>query len=333
VIKQKNQAMIYLAPLQGYTEIEFRLAWSAFFTGIDVAVSPFIPLSESLVFKPKHLRDVIPEQNTRLPVIPQVLGNEPGKFVRLAQQLADLGYETLNWNLGCPKRQVARKKRGSGLLPYPGLLKEMLDKIIPQLPLQLSVKTRLGYEKPEEFYALIEIFNQYPLESLTIHPRVGVQMYEGDMHLEVLDQVINDIKHKVVFSGDIVNQTIFNHLKQKYPTINDWMLGRGVLTNPFLPEILTKGAGHLSEENIRNRQYNFVDELYCEIKEKYKRDRTILNKLKDYWSYFSRWFINGDEIFMHLSRTHSLEEFVPAAKRYLREQQLSPLEKRIGRPV
>jgi len=103
--------MIYLAPLQGYTEVEFRLAWSAFFTGIDVAVSPFIPLSESLVFKPKHLRDVIPEQNTRLPVIPQVLGNEPGKFVRLAQQLADLGYETLNWNLGLPQASGSQKKK------------------------------------------------------------------------------------------------------------------------------------------------------------------------------------------------------------------------------
>lgn len=325
--------MIYLAPLQGYTEVEFRLAWSAFFTGIDVAVSPFIPLSESLVFKPKHLRDVIPEQNNRLPVIPQVLGNETGKFIRLAQQLADLGYEKLNWNLGCPKRQVARKKRGSGLLPYPELLKELLDKIIPQLPLQLSIKTRLGYEKPDEFYALVNVFNQYPLESLTIHPRIGVQMYEGEMHLDVLDQVIGEINHRVIFSGDIVNTNVFETLKNRYPSINDWMLGRGVLINPFLPEILTKSAGHLTDENIRSRQYNFVDELYCELKEKYKRDRTILNKLKDYWSYFSRWFINDKDIFTHLSRTRSIEEFVPAAKHYLREQQLSPLETRIGRPV
>lgn len=325
--------MIYLAPLQGYTEVEFRLAWSAFFTGIDVAVSPFIPLSESLVFKPKHLRDVIPEQNNRLPVIPQVLGNETGKFIRLAQQLADLGYEKLNWNLGCPKRQVARKKRGSGLLPYPELLKELLDKIIPQLPLQLSIKTRLGYEKPDEFYALVNVFNQYPLESLTIHPRIGVQMYEGEMHLDVLDQVIGEINHRVIFSGDIVNTNVFETLKNRYPSINDWMLGRGVLINPFLPEILTKSAGHLTDENIRSRQYNFVDELYCELKEKYKRDRTILNKLKDYWSYFSRWFINDKDIFTHLSRTRSIEEFVPAAKHYLREQQLSPLDTRIGRPV
>jgi tRNA-dihydrouridine synthase B len=325
--------MIYLAPLQGYTEVEFRLAWSAFFTGIDVAVSPFIPLSESLVFKPKHLRDVIPELNNRLPVIPQVLGNETGKLIRLAQQLADLGYEKLNWNLGCPKRQVARKKRGSGLLPYPELLKELLDKIIPQLPLQLSIKTRLGYEKPDEFYALVNVFNQYPIESLTIHPRIGVQMYEGEMHLDVLDQVIGEINHRVIFSGDIVNTNVFETLKNRYPSINDWMLGRGVLINPFLPEILTKSAGHLTDENIRSRQYNFVDELYCELKEKYKRDRTILNKLKDYWSYFSRWFINDKDIFTHLSRTRSIEEFVPAAKHYLREQQLSPLDTRIGRPV
>lgn len=325
--------MIYLAPLQGYTEVEFRQAWASFFTGIDVAVSPFIPLSESLVFKAKHLRDVMPDQNSRMPVIPQVLGNEPGKFIRLAHRLADLGYESVNWNLGCPKPSVARKQRGSGLLPFPEKLRIILEKIIPHLPLQLSIKTRLGFQSPDEFYDLIGVYNDFPLESLMIHPRIGAQMYEGEMYLEVLDQVIGEIRHPIVFSGDIVNVDFFEMLKKRYPVINHWMLGRGVLVNPFLPEILTKGVTQLNDETIRRRQYNFVDELYCEIKDKYRRERTILNKMKDFWSYFSRWFINDSEIFNRLSHINSLSEFMPEARRYLGQAQISSFEKRVGRPV
>lgn len=325
--------MIYLAPLQGYTEVEFRIAWSAFFTGIDVAVSPFIPLSESLVFKARHLRDVMPDQNSRIPVMPQVLGNEPSKFIKLSYRLADLGYDTINWNLGCPKSSVARKQRGAGLLPFPEKLRQILDKIVPQLPVQLSIKTRLGYQSPDEFYELARVYNDYPLESLMIHPRIGVQMYDGEMHLGLLDQVINEIKHPVVFSGDIVSKSVFQDFSKRFPTIKHWMLGRGVLVNPFLPEILTKGADHLNEEAIRRRQYNFADDLYCELKEKYKRERAILNKLKDYWSYFSRWFENENAIFNHLSHIRTLPEFISSARNYLSEQPLSSFEGRIGRPV
>ncbi len=325
--------MFYLAPLQGYTEIPFRLAWSAFFSGIDTAVSPFIPLSENLVFKSKHLRDVLPEQNGRMSVIPQVLGNETGRFIALAHRLADMGYTEINWNLGCPKPQVARKKRGSGLLSHPDVLRKLLDKLIPHLPMQLSIKTRLGYQSHKEFFVLIKIFNDYPLACLMIHPRIGRQMYEGEMHLATLDQVIGEIKHRIVFSGDIVNVEIFNKMKERYPVINDWMLGRGLLTNPFLPEILIKGSGHLTEEIIREKQFNFVDELFCELKVSFKHDRSILNKMKDYFSYFSRWFVNEKEMFTHLSRLRTLEEFMPAAKNYLQNQQLAPLNERIGRPV
>lgn len=325
--------MIYLAPLQGYTEAEYRLAWSSFFTGIDIAVSPFVPLSESLIFRAKHLRDVMPDKNLKMPVIPQVLGNEPGKFIRLSQRLADLGYETVNWNLGCPKPAVARKQRGSGILPFPEKIRSILDKIIPHLPVSLSIKTRLGYQSPGEFYELVTVYNDYPLESLMIHPRIGTQMYEGSLHLGILDQTINSIRRPIVFSGDIVTQADFELISNRYPSISRWMLGRGVLVNPFLPEILLKGTDHLSGEIIRTRQYNFMDELYCEIKDKFQRERTILNKVKDYWSYFSRWYDGDVEIFTHLSRLNTLNEFIPAARHYMMNQPLAPFETRIGRPV
>lgn len=328
----KPQTLI-LAPLQGYTEVDFRLAWSSVFSGIDSAVSPFIPLASGSRFRDKHLRDVLPESNRRMKVIPQVLGNDPEKFLNLTNRLKDLGYETVNWNLGCPKRTVARKKRGSGILPYPELLREILEKLVPQLPIKLSVKTRLGYEKPEEFKELVRVYNDFPLESLIIHPRTGIQQYEGDMYLEDLDKTIGEIRHRVVFSGDIADRQSFAGLSARYPTISDWMIGRGMLSNPALAEIILNKGGADDPAILRTRQIYFHQELYCEIRAKLQRTKTILNKMKDYWSYFSRWFEDSDRIFMTLARLDDLEEFINISKKILNEQPLADIEGRPNRQI
>ena len=324
---------LYLAPLQGYTEIEFRRAWSQFFNGIDVAVSPFIPLAESFRFRGKHLQDVIPNQNTRIPVIPQVLGIDPEKFIFLATRLEDLGHQTLNWNLGCPKKTVARKKRGSGLLPYPEQLRKILDELIPKLPIKLSIKTRLGFNSPDEFFKLIEVYNDFPLDSLIIHPRIGTQMYDGEMHLKALDQTIGQIKHKIVFSGDISDYKTYESLKTRYPQIDDWMLGRGVLTNPFLPKWIRAGKIENNEGQIRQTLYHLHEELFCEIRDKIKRERPILNKMKDFWSYFARWFKNDEAIFSTLARMDNIDDFMEYLKKVFNEHPLSQAEGRTNRQI
>ncbi len=325
--------MIYLAPLQGYTEVEFRRAWSSFFTGLDAAVSPFIPLAEGFRFRNAHLSDVLPSYNTRIPVIPQVLGTDADKFAQLACRLQELGYKSVNWNLGCPKHSVARKKRGSGILPHPDEIRRVLDALMPQLSITLSVKTRLGYHSPGEFGPLVEVFNDYPLESVMIHPRIGEQMYQGEMHLDALDRHIGRLKHRLVFSGDIASPAQFRALKERYPMISDWMLGRGVLVNPFLPEMIRNTAFAADKPTIRKRQKVFHEELLCEMRDKFKRDRSILNKMKDYWSYFSRWFTDEQEIFSRLAHLQSLPGFIHHTRIILEEQPLAPLENRSNEQV
>lgn len=332
-MSNNNEESISLAPMQGLTEVEFRRAYSNLFSGIDFAVSPFIPLAQGIRFRITHLRDVIPEQNTRIPVIPQILGNDPGKFIHLAKRLHDLGYETVNWNLGCPKEAVARKQRGSGLLPYPNKIRDVLDKLMAKLPVALSIKTRLGYFKTDEFYELIKVYNDFPLESLIIHPRLGVQMYEGDMHLNVLDDTIGDIKHRIVFSGDISSREVYEQLKNRYPVVNHWMIGRGVLTNPFLPGLIKNGQPIPDVEDQRKKLYNFYDELFCELRDKLRRDSAILGKLKDFWSYFARWFANDEEIFGTLARINSLHDFMSQSRSYLVNSELASFSGRLNTSI
>jgi len=325
--------ILYLAPLQGYTELEFRRAWSKFFTGFDLAVSPFIPLVEGTKFKAVHLRDVLLDGNKELRVIPQVLGNDPEKFLLLAQRLHDLGYETMNWNLGCPKNSVARKKRGSGLLPFPDMIYEILEKIIPSLPVKLSIKTRLGFFSPNEFAALIKVYNSFPLQNLIVHPRIGLQMYDGTMFLDEFEQFLTEIKHEVVFSGEIFDFGSFEKFQIRFPSIKSWMIGRAALSNPFLPDWIKTGKTEVDEQKIRLKLQHFHEELYCEIRHRMGDERPLLNKMKDYWSYFSHWFQNGQSIFIHLAHLDSLHEFNDSIKRYFESEALAPAFGRSNRPL
>ena len=125
----------------------------------------------------RELKDVLPENNGEIRPVPQLLVNHPEGFLKGARLLRDLGYREINLNLGCPSGTVTAKKKGSGLLMYPEELDALLDRIFsdPMVTggeILVSVKTRIGKNSPEEWPQLMEIYNQYPIYELTIHPRI-----------------------------------------------------------------------------------------------------------------------------------------------------------------
>ena len=121
-----NKQQIILAPLHGFTDYLFRNVYAQHFNGIDLAISPFISLLPGEKINPVRVKDLFHENNLSLAVVPQILGNDPRLFINMANYLNDMGYDEVNWNLGCPIKKIAHKKRGSGMLPYPELLDELL---------------------------------------------------------------------------------------------------------------------------------------------------------------------------------------------------------------
>lgn len=324
--------MIYLSPLRRFTECEFRIVYTKHFRGIDCALSPFIPLTSGEKINISQLKDVLPENNRSLPLIPQILGNDTDKFIRMCKCLHDFGYEEVNWNLGCPKRQIVNKKRGSGILPYPEMVKDILEKVIPAIPNKLSVKMRLGYESPDEIFSLTEIFNNYPISKLFIHPRVGKQIYEGEVFLDKFEEVLTQIRHPVVYNGDIKDLVSFRYLQKRFPQINDWMIGRGILTHPLLPSLI-KGTHKPENQEYLNLFKNFHSELYLRICEKCRQDISVLGIMKAYWAYFSRLFKNSESIFRKISTGQNLKEFLETINRVFMEEELTDFREHTNHPV
>ncbi len=280
---------IILAPMQGLTELIFRRAYSRCLPeAIDEAVSPFLSLTHgNLADAWKKIGDVLPEANEGcMPVVPQILGNEPDEFVALANRLYEVGYEEVNWNIGCPVRRVAHKHRGSGILPYPHEVEHVLQNIVPQLKPRLSVKMRLGYYNATEIDALIPILNRYPLKSITLHPRIGKQLYGGQADMDAFVAAATQIEHPVVYNGDIVGIEDFRRLQQLVPQTDSLMIGRGILLNPTLPLQIKAACGMpcaLSQEEGRQRAILLMQTLLEDIDRTLPTAQAKMRKCKEYW--------------------------------------------------
>ena len=272
--------MIILAPMQGLTELLFRKAYESVFPGaIDLAVSPFLSLTHgNLKGALCKIEDVLPELNEgSIPVVPQILGKEPKEFVELANRLHEIGYSEVNWNIGCPVRRVAAKHRGSGILPYPDEVREVLDYVVPRMAARLSVKMRLGFYSEREIFDLVPILNDYPLKNVTIHPRTGKQQYGGVVDKDTFAEVLPLINHEVIYNGDICRVEDYREIQRRFPQIKSSMIGRGVLYNPLLP-LQIKGVSCSDTKALE-----FVAVLVCSLLDAPLSEQAKIRKIKEYW--------------------------------------------------
>ncbi|MBI5559441.1 MAG: tRNA-dihydrouridine synthase family protein [Deltaproteobacteria bacterium] len=297
---------LILAPLRGITEVEFRNIFVRFFPGFDRAVAPFISTFQGSKVKPAKFKDLLPENNTSLPVVPQILSKNADRFLATTAMLADLGYTTVNWNLGCPYPMVANKLRGSGLLPHPEMIESFLEKVCSQ-PLAVSVKIRLGRREAEEIYALLPIFNKFPLAEVIIHPRTGIQMYDGTVDLDTFGRCLELCRHPLVYNGDITSPAIYEKLAARFPTINSWMIGRGALANPFLPAQI-KGC-KLPDNPLRTLS-DFHDALLTCYRDMLSGPSPVLGRLKGLWFYLAGSFADGRKILKKIQKTKKIEPYL-----------------------
>ena len=298
---------IIMAPLRGFTDVVFRNAFQRHFRGVNEAVAPFVTSIKGRRIKPSHLRDLAPIDNRTMPVVPQILSNNSDEFICLASTLFDLGYAEINWNLGCPYPMVAKKKRGSGLLPHHDSIDRMLDALLNGIPCKLSIKTRLGRWSADEMDHLIPVFNRYPLARIIVHPRTGVQMYTGRADVEAFASCLDRIQHPVVYNGDINEMALMQKLEARFPEVCGWMLGRGLIANPFLAEMIQSGTRQVVRPTERFARFH--EDLLEGYRCRFSGPAHVLDRMKGFWRYFSNGFSNGTELLKQIRKTSDLKPY------------------------
>lgn len=312
------------APLDGITKRVFRRVWHAHFGGADRYFIPFISPTDQHILTPRDRREV--ENPEGLPQVPQIMAKRAEDFVWAAETLADMGYGEVNLNLGCPSGTVTAKGKGSGLLADPDRLDRFLDGVFSRAPVPVSVKTRLGYQQPEEFPRLLEIFNRYPIACLTIHPRVRPEKYRGQVHLDSFALAMAESKNPVCYNGDLVSVPGVRALEARFSNLGAAMIGRGAIADPALFRRL-RGGPAATREELRT----FTEELYQAYQDFYGQAAPASQRMKEVWFYLIHLFEGGERLGGRMRRSRGAKAYEELEAQIF--QELALLDEPLGELV
>jgi len=313
----QNTIKIYQAPLQGCTDFDFRKVLAESFGGIDKYFIPYLSYGKGREIKKSQLREVFPENNGSLPVVPQVLFSDLAELFDLVTILIDYGYQEINLNLGCPYPMATNKGRGAAWLEKPEALNAMLQQFYAKgFPAKFSVKMRAGMTNDQDAKAIFKVLNQFPLEELIFHPRTANQMYSGKANPQLFADAVSLVKHSLVYNGDIFSATDLQELQTLLPEQNSWMIGRGLLTNPALAAQL-KGEVFESQ-SLRKKMREFHDQLLEAYAARLQGDSHIVMKMSQFWVYFSESFENSHKAMKLIKKSSSLLKYNAAVTEIFR---------------
>ena len=289
----------YFAPMEGLTDSIYRRLHHKYFPGVDKYYMPFLSPTIHRTLTHKEDRELPMADSVGFAAVPQVLTKVSEDFLWAAQVCQDRGYDEVNLNVGCPSGTVVSKGKGSGMLRDIQALDKFLEEVFSRSPLPISVKTRLGLENPEEFYPLLEVYNRYPIQELTIHPRVRKQFYDGPVNMELFDFGVEHSKNPLCYNGDILTLSQAQALEKKYPQVQSMMIGRGLVADP----------GMLSGGTDAKALEAFMNELMAVYEVEFGGSRNAIFRLKENWGFLHDRFEGSEKLWKRLRKTTDAAEF------------------------
>ena len=289
----------YFAPMEGLTDSIYRRLHHKYFPGVDRYYMPFLSPTIHRTLTHKEDRELPVADSVDFAAVPQILTKVSEDFLWAARVCADRGYDEVNLNIGCPSGTVVSKGKGSGMLRDLGALDQFLEEIVSGSPLPVSVKTRLGMENPDEFPAILEVLNRYPIKELTVHPRVRRQFYDGAVSMEMFDYAAANSRNPLCYNGDILSLAQAEAIGQRYPQVNAVMIGRGLIADPGM---LRGGADKGSLED-------FLTELLAVYEVEFGGSRNAMFRMKENWGFLHSRFEGSDKLWKALRKTTDVTEF------------------------
>lgn len=317
---EQEKIQFYLAPMEEVTGYVYRNVYHTMFGDMDKYFTPFIAPTKKKILKTRERKEVAPEHNKGMYVVPQILTNDAEQFLDTCNMLTELGYHEVNLNLGCPAATVVSKRKGSGFLDDPGKLDRFFETIFEEmsgLPEEkkfcISIKTRIGMEFPEEFEDILKVYNRYPLSEIIIHPRLQKDYYNNHPNLEVFAEALEQCVHPVCYNGDIFTKEDYETLHRRFPAAKRIMIGRGAVANPgLLREIQTDQP--ITVEELKE----YHDRLYAGYREALNSEKDALFKMKEVWFYLGKMFPEAEKALKKVKKANKPEEYQEAVRRVFR---------------
>ena len=308
----------YMAPMEGVTNYIYRNAYHQFYHPMDKYFTPFISAKPNKRFSDKEIREVSPENNKGMYVVPQILTNNGDDFLETARILKeDFGYKEVNLNLGCPSGTVTAKGKGAGFLGEPEKLKSFFDRIFSKCEMEISVKTRIGTDYEEDWEELLKIYKSFPIKELIIHPRLLKDYYGNIPRLEAFIKAQKELSIPLCYNGDLFTKEDYEQTSWALSCTDTFMFGRGIIKKPWLLSLIRDG-----EKPDKKKLREFHDSLYSEYQKILSGERNVLFRMKELWSYMAPSFTNYEKYAKKIKKAQNLRSYYEAVEMLFSSQEL-----------
>ena len=290
----------YFAPMEGLTDSIYRKLHHQYFGGVDRYYMPFLSPTVHRALTPREARELPKADSVGFAAVPQLLTKVPEDFLWAASVCRDLGYEEVNLNIGCPSGTVTAKGKGAGMLRDPDALDQFLERIFSATALPVSIKTRIGFSDADELPRLMDIFNQYPVKELTVHPRVRNAFYKGSVDMDAFAYCMDNASMPLCYNGNICSRDQIRWLQAQFPKLQSVMIGRGLIGDPGM--LLPCGTTADSLEG-------FMEALFQVYREVFGSERNAMFRLKENWRHLLCLFEGSERLGRQLRKATDASEY------------------------
>ena len=298
----KNKSVpVLAAPLQGVTDSVWRMAQHNVFGGVDAYYAPFMRVERGEVRR-KDLRDVQPERNEGITLVPQILACQPDHALMMVEALQQMGYTRIDINLGCPFPPIALHRKGSGMLAYPELVEELFGALAAVDEVEYSVKMRLGWDRNDQWRDVLPLMEMIKPVNIVVHPRIGKQQYKGDLDIGQFEALMAASSWPVVYNGGLRTIGDIEAVVNRYPDLAAVMVGSGLAANPGL------FAPDAAPDDYRRFHDLLVDGYSEQLN---GGEAQLVRHLQDIWQTFLPG--TGHKLFKAIRKSRTLDQYQTAA--------------------
>ncbi len=312
-----HRPLLILAPMQDVTDAPFWRVMTRY-GGPDVYYTEYFRVHPDS--RPeRHILAAIDENPSGRPVIAQMIGQDIPSLVRTAGWLQQRAIAGIDLNLGCPAPIVCRKEAGGGLLRNPPKIDAILRELRAAVYRHFTVKTRLGYDRPEEFPALLEIFRAHAIDALTVHGRTVREMYGPVVHYDAIAQATRVMPCPVFANGNVRDVESARRIAEITGAAG-LMIGRGAIRNPWIFQQIrdaAEGRAPFAPTRLDLREY--IDLLHRETCGSAMREEGQVGKMKKYLGHIAPGLGGDDTFWRDLRPALTLRELFAVCDRHLSE--------------
>lgn len=271
---------LVLAPIAGFTNAAFRLMAAR--GGADLTYTEMVSAAGLAHGSnpTRHLMEVLPGEG---PVACQLFGSKPDELAFSAREAAALGrFVEINLNAGCPVPRIVKEGSGSALVKNPQLVHDLIAAMVAESNgVPVTLKTRPG-PRPDNvlMLELLDAAETAGAKGIALHARFTSQNHGGEVHLDLLSELVRKAKIPVTGNGGIVDSETLRAMADT--GVSAIMIGRGALSDPYVFAKL-KGSDFepLPPERLFRENLDALIALHRQIAERFPADRL---PTLDFWT-------------------------------------------------